>query len=339
MTGVPGDYDVDRWIQAFDTDSGTFERLREEVHYALLNAIKDAGVKTHSIVSRVKQRDSFLEKMIRKHYVNPMSEMRDIVGARIVCLFLDDLDKIDAIVRTTFDVVQYDDKAKESPPEMWRYLSVHYDCKIKELNRGPRYDGIKDLTFEVQVRTILQDAWATVEHYLAYKGASSIPTELKRDFSALVGLFHIADKSFQHIYDESIALDQQASQEVFAVTNRPKRTGGAEFAANDIVINRATLKALSHQLYPLRKHAPDGVYSDLVEELSTVGLHHIDELQSLLTKGRDDAEAREALYLQDHSGFDPLSDIGLARLTISMLIPEFLDMQRGRRVRPAIDET
>lgn len=337
MTAEPSDYDVERWIRAFDSDSATFNRLCEEVQYALESAIEQAGVKTHSIVSRVKGRDSYREKLTRKQYADPMSDMRDIVGARIVCLFPSDVEKIDTIIRNTFDVVQYDDKGKDSPPEMWRYLSVHYDCRIKHVHQGPRYDGIKGRTFEIQVRTILQDAWATVEHYLAYKGASSIPAELRRDFSALVGLFHVADKSFQQIYDESIALDKQASQEVSAVA-KALRPGQEEPKKSRIAINRSTLKALCHQLYPDRKGSPDGAYSELVEDLAKVGLRYIDELQDLLSRGRAEAESRETGYLRDHKGFDPLSDIGLSRLTISILMPEFREMLRGRRNRLSTDE-
>lgn len=329
MTAEPGDYDLEPWLQAFDEQHPTLKRLREEVQYALEAAVDEAGIKVHSIVSRVKHRDSFCEKIGRKQYADPMSDMRDLVGARVVCLFLDDVAKIDAAIRKTFGVLHYDDKGKDSPPEMWRYLSVHYDCAIKDVHQGPRYDDIKNRAFEVQVRTILQDAWATIEHYLAYKGASSIPAALKRDFSALVGLFHVADKSFQQIYDESIALDEQASQEVSVVTKAPA-FDDEQSEKTSIEINRSTLKALSRQFYPQRKDSSDFAYSELVEDLAKLGVTSVDELQGLLVKGLSEAELREGTYLREHKGFTPLSDVDLCRLTLSMQIPEYKEILRGR---------
>jgi len=53
--------------------------------------------------------------------------MRDIVGARVVCLFLDDLPRIDNIIREKFDVKHYEDKTKEAGPDQFGYRAVHYD--------------------------------------------------------------------------------------------------------------------------------------------------------------------------------------------------------------------
>ncbi|EJZ12210.1 GTP pyrophosphokinase [Mycolicibacterium vaccae] len=333
MSAEQADYDFDRWLAAFDGNIEVFVRLREEVQYAVESAIKASGIKAHTVVSRVKSRESYREKLERKQYADPMQQMHDIVGARIVCLFPDDVEKIGAILGDTFEVLHFDDKGKGISPEIWRYVSVHYDCKIKNIHQGPRYDDIKDSVFEVQVRTILQDAWANVEHYLAYKGASSIPASLRRDFSALVGLFHVADKSFQQIYDQSQALDDQASQEMLA-THRPP----ANDAHDKIDIDRSTVKALCKQLYPDRRQSPDSAYSDFVEDLATVNLRDLDGLQELITDGRKEAEEREATYLANHQGFQPLTDIGIARLAVSVVVPEFKQLQRERRIRPTAYE-
>jgi putative GTP pyrophosphokinase len=62
---------------------------------------------------------------------------------------------------------------------------------------GPRYDPLKHLRFEVQVRTIVMDAGAAVSHHLDYKGGTSVPSELRKDFYALSGLFYVADQHFE----------------------------------------------------------------------------------------------------------------------------------------------
>ncbi len=60
---------------------------------------------------------------------------------------------------------------------------------MKRDYKGPRYDTIVGMPFEIQVRTILMDAWANVSHYLAYKSDIDVPINLQRDFYALGGLF------------------------------------------------------------------------------------------------------------------------------------------------------
>ena len=57
--------------------------------------------------------------------------------------------------------------------------------------------GLHGIKFEIQCRTILQNAWASVSHRLAYKGEASIPEALRKDFHALAGLFYVADKHFE----------------------------------------------------------------------------------------------------------------------------------------------
>ena len=308
------------------------KELCTEVDYALTRAIGDYKLKIHSLKSRVKSSSSFRQKLLLKTYANPMSEMHDIVGVRIVCLFRDDVNKVDEIIRKTFDVVKHDDKEHTSLPEMWKYISVHYDCKFGPEYHGTRYDRIKDLIFEIQVRTILQDAWATVEHYLGYKGEHSIPYELKRDFSALVGLFHVADKTFQQIYNVSQELDGLADSEVKKTPVDLHSSGGLS-AESELVINRSTVKALLRQLYEDRAKDralyPESEYSLFVEELAAVGITQVSELQRLLLEGKEDAERAEAADLPKAGYF---IDVGFARLTMDILMPEFRETRKRLRV-------
>ncbi|BBZ20878.1 GTP pyrophosphokinase [Mycolicibacterium gadium] len=334
MTADPAGHDAEQLIQAFTADRPTFETLREEVEYMLTTAVGEAGLKTDRIESRVKAPNSFRDKLRRKDYTDPLTDMPDIVGARVVCLFPSDLGIVDSIIRDTFDVLQCDDKAKESPPEMWRYVSVHYDCVIKGEHRGPRYDRIKNRVFEIQVRTILQHAWSTVEHYLAYKGANSIPSELRRDFSALVGLFHVADKSFQQIYNTSIELDEQARRNVHVLKLDSGDTFEPRATTDWLPIDRSTVKALCRELYPDWEPSPDSAYSEFAEELAGVGINRISQLETQLRKGRTEAESEgqqnSLRTFLDGTGESRYRDVELARKTLMLTVPRFRDQAKRR---------
>jgi putative GTP pyrophosphokinase len=85
------------------------------------------------------------------------------------------------------------------------YMSLHLKAKLKSSFESHFGEEIKQIPFEIQVRTIAQDAWASISHYLDYKKESVIPNELKRDFHALSGLFYVADTHFSFIRNEQLS--------------------------------------------------------------------------------------------------------------------------------------
>lgn len=344
MTGEARDDDLQRWVDEFDARQLVFENLRTEIENELRTAItvvdpeEDAAVQTelfkvHDLRSRVKKAKSFREKIGRKRYTDPFNEMRDVVGARVVCLFLSDLPTIDGIIREKFDVKDWQDKTQEAGPDKFGYRAVHYDCQIKPGYSGPHYDRIKDIWFEVQVRTILQDAWAVVEHILAYKGLRSIPSESRADFNALVGLFHLADKTFQQLRDAATQQDADAEAAVAMATGGPDLTVSRmpSVTAPDAPLNRSTVKALLRQLYPEREACDDSDYSELVEDFASAGVTGIRELQVLLSVGRDAALRREAESPpEDEDGNSGTYwDVGFARQSMKEALPEYSLPVRG----------
>jgi len=334
VSGQADDHDLERWTRNFEAAQQMYTALRDEVKFALDKALDDKGIKVHSTSSRVKSLESFREKILRKDYADPMTDIHDIVGARVVCLFLDDVQRVEDIIRKNFKVIRYENKERDLPPEMWQYVSVHFDCMFGPTYRGQRYDWIKDQIFEVQLRTILQDAWANVEHYLAYKGTNSIPNELKRDFSALAGLFHVADKGFQQIFNASKEQDKLAGKKVKDLTNRVSGQGKLPVGA-DVVLDRSTLKAFLEQLYPDRRRAEDVDYSELVEELVGVGITTLSALQDALQEGKAAGEQDELRHPpMDIETLKPgvrYRDVGMVRNTLELLMPHFRELRRRRQ--------
>jgi putative GTP pyrophosphokinase len=318
---------LEAWTAEFDGRRPIFEKLRDEVDSAITEALETQAVKIQSYSSRLKERDSFREKVRRKRYRDPFHDMHDLVGARIVCLFLDDLSTIDKIIRATFQVVSYEDKTNDSSTEVFGYRAVHYDCEILASQRGRYYEPIKSIVFEIQVRTILQDAWASVEHYLGYKGHNSVPDESKRDFGALVGLFHLADKTFQQIKYSSARSDLDAEAAVKQVT--AEDTPGVTADAVDMGINRSTIKALLRQLFSERRVSEDAIYSDFVEELTSAEVTGINRLKHLLLSGKAAAEESEAKDPPPSINGEPsqYTDVGLGRMAMDLALPGFKEVR------------
>lgn len=87
-------------------------------------------------------------------------------------------------------------------PDNFGYMAFHLTAKLKDSQVDHTLDEVKSVPFEVQIRTIAQDAWASISHYLDYKKESEIPARLRRDFHALSGLFYVADVHFAFLTEE-----------------------------------------------------------------------------------------------------------------------------------------
>ena len=342
---------LDRWVREFEEAQSKFVALQaaavDDLRSAIASSCLDGLV--HDIRYRIKRPASFREKIERKNYQDPLNDMHDLLGIRVVCIYPSALVAMDDVIRNAFTVWRYEDKSRGESPELWRYSSIHYDCCIPDSHSGPRYDPIKNIIFEIQVRTILQDAWATVEHRLGYKNEKSIPDDLKREFSALAGLFHIADKSFQNIANEVKRSEQEARDSVEALMrlyNRLEVLGSSKAAEGEAalledmiknlesrpeaIVDRSNLKALLRGLYAEREPASDSQYSEFVEELGEADVSTLGSLRQSLQEGM-----AKALELESkRPGFDGgrlLNDVGAARLAISVLSSEFRDILRRRQ--------
>ncbi|WP_010458888.1 GTP pyrophosphokinase [Acidovorax radicis] len=181
------------------------------------------GVEVAKVEGRVKDADECIRKFVRKYRpaleenntpYEIQSYITDLVGVRVVCLYEDELEKIAAIVRGHFAVIDVTDKvtAVESTEASFGYKGLHLDLKLSTTERTqPEHAAYAHLPFELQVRTIIQDSWSVLDHRIKYK--KSIPGELKRRINVLSALFELADREFRQIRDATAAELLQAPDE------------------------------------------------------------------------------------------------------------------------------
>jgi ppGpp synthetase/RelA/SpoT-type nucleotidyltranferase len=199
--------------------------LLAEVSKRLLNeTLSVSGIRVHSIEARAKSFESFAKKAAKPSeldptkpkYVDPLREITDLAGVRIITFLPRVVEQVCAHVEREFTVLERADKSAELLDEgKLGYQSIHFLVQMHP-NRTqlPEYQRHKGLTFEIQVRTLLQHAWAEMEHDIQYKSAAVIPGIIRKKFIALAGLLEIADREFQSLQDEDEQLRQQARQSV-----------------------------------------------------------------------------------------------------------------------------
>lgn len=156
-----------------------------------------------TLKARVKSFDSYYKKlMTRARALGPDAEsieISDFLGVRVVCPFLEDLGVIEQQLRTAYRVVEVERKGAEYSVREFGYSSIHYLIQISmDMTQRAGFDTVQ--ICEVQVRTILQDAWAEVEHELIYKNEfSPFDEPLRRKLAALNANLSLSDIIFQEI--------------------------------------------------------------------------------------------------------------------------------------------
>ena len=181
-------------LNAYNAHLPQLEQLAEQVSSMLLKALREQNIQLNTFERRVKTEDSLTGKLEKKGYkYKTIYDITDLVGIRAVTYYTDDVDKVAAIAKQIFDVDWKNsvDKRKHQL-DSFGYLSLHYICYLKE---GP----LRDIPFEIQMRTALQHVWSAIEHDIGYKGAVKLPPEFVRQFSRLAGMLEMADDEFSRL--------------------------------------------------------------------------------------------------------------------------------------------
>lgn len=193
-------------LEEFRENKEAFLKLEKVVRDILKKILKENNIYVAAIESRVKEEKSLVGKLERKgHKYAFLSDVTDILGARVVTFYLEEVDKIAVLVEKTFEVDWENsvDKRKMLELDRFGYMSLHYICKIpKTLYYDPECPAINDFSFEIQMRTTLQHAWAVLDHDTGYKSGVEVPKEHLRNINRLAGLLELADEQFSRIRTE-----------------------------------------------------------------------------------------------------------------------------------------
>ncbi|WP_165553033.1 GTP pyrophosphokinase [Kribbella speibonae] len=201
-----------------------YEDCSKVIETIMVQALDSDPARIHSVDSRAKTVASFHRKVMRPSaenpnqpkYSNPFQQITDLAGLRVITYFIEDLSRVDQIIVNEFEILEKTNRSTLlEDEEKLGYQSVHYLVRLKE-NRAElsEYQRFANTTVEIQVRTILQHAWAEIEHDIQYKSVEALPTGIKRRFLSLAGLIEIADREFQAIATEEGRIRSDAKKSI-----------------------------------------------------------------------------------------------------------------------------
>ncbi len=178
---------------------------------ALVRSVLDeGGINYLSVTGRAKSVASFAGKAARRDargllYPEPLEDVTDQVGVRVVTYVLGDVAAVADLLADQVVVLDDRDLGRETASQgRFGYASRHLLVSLDPVReRHPGYEPLRRRVASVQIRTVLQHAWAEFEHDIRYKG--SVPDEhgpeFDRRFTLAAGLLELADREFSAIRD------------------------------------------------------------------------------------------------------------------------------------------
>jgi putative GTP pyrophosphokinase len=235
--------------------------------------LDDAGINYLSITSRTKSVASFAAKAVRSFdgaplYADPLTQITDVVGVRVITYLQSDVVAVAQLFADQLTIIDDRDLGEETARDgRFGYASRHLLIASAAVPERPA---------SVQVRTVLQHAWAEFEHDIRYKGTvpAELAPDLERRFTLAAGLLELADREFSEIRNRL-----QSS----AAAQRP------DFDPADPRISPQELTTFLAAQYPDAGWSRIDHYSWISGLLLELGITSLDELGGLLASVDMDA--------------------------------------------------
>ncbi|GAA1900340.1 GTP pyrophosphokinase [Williamsia serinedens] len=277
---------IDRYLREF----GRFQDVTERMERAVSARLTESYIAVHAVQSRTKEPDSAAGKFARLDddgepvFTDPLREVTDLVGVRVITYLTSDIERVEQALTSAFEVRHRVDRTSVTQSAgTFGYAGTHLILRADD-----------ELHFEVQIRTVLQHAWAEIEHGIRYKGSRTTPSApIDRAFTLAAGLIELADAQFAEV-------DTLHKKEV-------------EEARATEEIEIGTLQEVLTKALPDIKPARADAYEWLVTLLDANGIEVREDLDDFLAEADVDAVVAAMDYRFEPTHVRLVDDLLLAR--------------------------
>ena len=158
------------------------------------------------VKSRIKSPESIVKKLRRDGYESTLENMvryvNDIAGIRIICSFTSDIYRIADMIAKQSDlkILSFKDYIKK--PKESGYKSYHMILTVPIFLSNQ----VVDTKVELQIRTVAQDFWASLEHKIYYKFEGNAPDHISQELRNCAKIVAELDEKMLSLNEEIHAL-------------------------------------------------------------------------------------------------------------------------------------
>ena len=277
-------------VEWYIQNKAIYEALCKRVEPIIKEVLELDKINYHSVTSRAKSIESYKLKASKPKYRDPCSEIMDMTGLRVITYTDSDAKRVFEVIKSAFELYPTlsSDKTEELGVDKVGYRSL--DCIAtlgKERLKLPENRLFRNLRFEIQIRTILQHAWAEFEHDRNYKFKGLLPKDLRRRLSLVAGNLESIDREFDNLSKEIDVYSNEVGQ----------RTDKGDLG---IPIDSVSLTAFLNEKF--RDLVNEGIIDpdlawgeETIEELSVMGIDSLKKLDDVIPK--DFAEKARSSFL------------------------------------------
>lgn len=260
-----------------------YKKLSHDVNDIINTLLEVNHIKISNMAIRIKSEEALRNKVMYKNKYSHLDEITDVLGVRIITLFENDVDKILELLEKTFEICEIVDKRKKERNSRieFGYNSLHVVVKFTDTRcELVEYQKFQDIRFEIQLRTVLQHAWAEVEHGLGYKSFYEPPMSVKRKLNRLAATLEILDEEFENIrYD--IALYNQSFDKVEKILKTDiNKDSLIAYVNNSEFLNQIVEQIAKEQNFEIIKDPSFISHQKLATKLTMYGYQYIHELDA-----------------------------------------------------------
>ncbi len=188
--------------------AAALRQAAQAIRNTIVGRLHDDGLNHHDVQFRVKKAESVAEKLARRDdhgnlkYPGGLECLDDLIGVRVILFVESDIEAVAIALSSQFTCLDDEDKTA-----MMRknggigYAGRHLTLQIPADGAPSGCQEFPSYRFEVQIRTVLQHAWAEFEHDIRFKGSNGDNAEISRAFTMASTLIELADQQFVNISD------------------------------------------------------------------------------------------------------------------------------------------
>ena len=276
----------------FQSARPKYEAFVGNIASLLSSLLRAKGIEHLPIEGRTKSIESFKAKLARpekEEKYKSIVDMTDLAGVRVVAYYEKDVEQICDVITSNFEVDEKNssDKTGTIEADRFGYLSKHFVVKHGHQRSDlPENRQFRDLKVEIQIRTVVQHAWAVIDRRLRYNNEADIPRELRRKLFRVSALLELADKEFSEI-DTAVAVLREKYK-------RGVSSGDLQFEVNRdsvevFLASSETMKRIRALAMAVGIGASnsDGGITEFIKTISAAGLYSIEQVDELLRSDND----------------------------------------------------